>query len=107
VTLVLGGTLITVLRRHAGELYLTRPAVLGLLLLGVQLGLGLAAYLSRRASPDWPQPLKPIVTVTVAHVACGALVLATVVVLTLRVHRRLRPAPAGFEVPVTPREMTT
>jgi heme a synthase len=107
VTLVLGGTLITVLRRHARERYLTRPAMLGLLLLGLQLCLGLAAYLSRQAAPDWPQPLKPIVTVTVAHVACGALVLATTVVLTLRVFRRLRPAQAAFEVSATPRASTT
>jgi hypothetical protein len=35
----------------------------------------------------------------VAHVACGALVLATIVVLTLRVYRRLRPARAAFGVP--------
>jgi len=107
VTIVLGGTLITVLRRHAGERYLTRPAVLGLVLLGAQLCLGLAAYLSRRASPDWPQPLKPIVTVTVAHVACGALVLATIVVLTLRVYKRLRPARMGFEVAATPSASVT
>jgi cytochrome c oxidase assembly protein subunit 15 len=98
VTLVLGGTLITVLRRHAKDAYLARPAMLGAVLLVMQLCLGLAAYLSRRASPDDPQPLKPMVTITVAHVACGALVLATIVVLTLRVYRRLRPARAAFEV---------
>jgi heme a synthase len=107
VTLVLGGTLITVLRRHWQERYLARPAMLGLLLLATQLCLGLAAYLSRRASPDWPQPLKPIVAVTVAHVACGALVLACTVVLTLRVYRRLRPAQVAFEVPARPREIAT
>ncbi|HEV2915992.1 MAG TPA: COX15/CtaA family protein [Pyrinomonadaceae bacterium] len=99
VTLMLGGTLITVLRRHGREAYLARPAMVGAALLALQLGLGLATYLARRASPDAPQPLKPIVTITVAHVACGALVLATIVVLALRVFRQLRPARAAFEVP--------
>jgi hypothetical protein len=69
-----------------------------MLLLGLQLCLGLAAYLARRASPDDPQPLKPTVMITVAHVACGALVLATIVVLTLRVYRRLRPMRAAYGV---------
>jgi cytochrome c oxidase assembly protein subunit 15 len=99
VTVTLGGTLLTVLRRHPDEAYLSRPAMLGAALLVLQLGLGLATYLARRASPEAPQPLKPIVTITVAHVACGALVLATIVVLTLRVHKRLRPASAVFKVP--------
>jgi heme A synthase len=98
VTLTLGGTLLTVLRRHSNDAYLSRPAMLAAVLLVLQLGLGLATYLARRASPEAPQPLKPIVTITVAHVACGALVLATIVVLTLRVHRRLRPASAVFKV---------
>jgi cytochrome c oxidase assembly protein subunit 15 len=99
VTLVAGGTLITVMRRHAGDAYLSRPALLGVVLLGLQLCLGLSAYLARRASPDDPQPLKPMVMITVAHVACGALVLATIVVLTLRVYRRLSPAHITFGVP--------
>jgi cytochrome c oxidase assembly protein subunit 15 len=107
VTIVAGGTLITVLRRHRGTAYLSRPAMLGAVLLVTQLCLGVAAYLSRRTSPDWPQPLKPVVTVTVAHVACGALLLATTVVLTLRVFRRLRPARKAFEVAATPHRATT
>ncbi|HEX8141879.1 MAG TPA: COX15/CtaA family protein [Pyrinomonadaceae bacterium] len=107
VTLVAGGTLITVLRRRAAERYLSRPAMLGAALLALQLCLGLAAYLARRASPDDPQPLKPMVTITVAHVACGALVLATIVVLTLRVFRRLKPARAAFGVSAAPHSATS
>jgi cytochrome c oxidase assembly protein subunit 15 len=106
VTMVAGGTLITVMRRHARDAYLARPAMLGALLLVLQLCLGLAAYLARRASPDDPQPLKPMVTITVAHVACGALLLATIVVLGLRVYRRLRPSRATFGV-TTARSATT
>ena len=51
--------------------------------------LGVAAYLTRAASPYDPQPLNPMITVTVSHVACGALVFATTIVLTLRVFRVL------------------
>ncbi|MBA3804496.1 MAG: COX15/CtaA family protein [Acidobacteria bacterium] len=108
VTLVLGGTLLTVLRRYGKESYLSRPALLGSALLVLQLCLGLLTYLARRASPDAPQPLKPIVTITVAHVACGALVLAIIVVLTLRVNRLLSSgARARFEVSPSARRATT
>ena len=92
VTLILGGAAIAVLRRHKGESFLTRPAMLALVLLVVQLCLGLAAYLTRLASPNDPQPLNPMIGITVAHVACGALVFATTIVLTLRTYRVL---PAG------------
>jgi cytochrome c oxidase assembly protein subunit 15 len=92
VTLILGSAGLLVLRRHRGQPFLTRPATIALLLLVVQLFLGLAAYLTRTASPNDPQPLNPMVGVTVAHVACGALVFATTIVLTLRVFKVLRPA---------------
>jgi cytochrome bd-type quinol oxidase subunit 1 len=49
-----------------------------------------AAYLTRSASPDAPQPLNPMVAITVAHVACGALVFATTIVLMLRAFRVLK-----------------
>ena len=81
-----------VLRRYRGEPFLTRPALIALGLLVVQLSLGVAAYIVRAASPNDPQPLNPMVGVTVAHVACGALVFATTIVLTLRVFKVLRPA---------------
>jgi cytochrome c oxidase assembly protein subunit 15 len=90
VTLVLGATLTTVVLRHRTEKYLTRPALMVAALLLVQLLLGLAAYIARTASPYDPQPLKPMVAVTVSHVACGALVFATTIVLTLRVFRIVR-----------------
>jgi cytochrome c oxidase assembly protein subunit 15 len=90
VTLVLGLTILTVLMRHRGERYLARPAFVALALLVVQLLLGLAAYITRTASPYDPQPLNPMIAVTVAHVACGALVFATTIVLTLRVFKVLR-----------------
>jgi len=92
VTLLLGSAALLVLRRYRDEPFLTKPATVALALLVVQLFLGLAAYITRTASPNDPQPLNPMVGVTVAHVACGALVFATTIVLTLRVFRVLRPA---------------
>lgn len=90
VTLSLSVTAMTVLLRHREEKFLTRPVAIALGLLFVQLMLGVAAYVTRAASPYDPQPLNPMITVTVSHVACGALVFATTIVLTLRVFRVLR-----------------
>jgi cytochrome c oxidase assembly protein subunit 15 len=98
VTLALGSAALTTLRRHRGEGFLTRPAVIALALLAVQLGLGIAAYMTRIASPKDPQPLNPMISITVAHVACGALVFVTTIVLTLRTYRVL---PATAEQPYT------
>lgn len=95
VTLLLGSAALMILRRHGSETFLARPAKVALSLLALQLGLGVAAYLTRLASPNDPQPLKPMVVITVAHVACGALVFATTTVLTLRAFKVLRgPEPA-------------
>jgi heme a synthase len=90
VTFVVGTTVLIVLMRHRTESYLTRPALFVSVLLVGQLLLGLAAYVTRSASPYDPQPLTPMVAVTVAHVAGGALVFATTIVLTLRSYRYLR-----------------
>ncbi len=87
VTLILGATIVTTLLRYRGDKYLTRPAVFAAAVLFVQLGLGLAAYVTRSRSPYDPQPLTPMVAITVAHVACGALVFASTIVLTLRAFR--------------------
>jgi cytochrome c oxidase assembly protein subunit 15 len=90
VTLLLGSAAWTILRRHPSETFLARPAKVAVSLLALQLGLGVAAYLTRVASPNDPQPLNPMVGITVAHVACGALVFATTIVLTLRAFKVLR-----------------
>jgi cytochrome c oxidase assembly protein subunit 15 len=87
VTLILGVTIMTALLRYRTEKYLVRPAMIAAALLVVQLGLGLSAYITRVASPYDPQPLTPMVAVTVAHVAGGALVFATTIVFTLRAFR--------------------
>src|SRR5262245_34396773 len=89
VTIALGIATTTVLRRHNDEPFLTRPAVVALVLLAVQLSLGIAAYITRLKSPNDPQPLNPMISITVAHVACGALVFVSTIVLTLRTYRVL------------------
>ena len=89
VTIALGSASLAVLRRHKDEKFLTRPAMMALLLLLVQLSLGIAAFVTRLKSPDDPQPLNPMISITVAHVACGALVFVSTIVLTLRTYRIL------------------
>lgn len=91
VTSLIGVTAAVVIRRHRSERYLTRPAKLGFGLLVAQLGLGVAAYLARLASASDPQPLEPMISLTVAHLLVGALTLATLVVLTLRCHQVIAP----------------
>ena len=67
-----------------------RPAVLLLFLLMIQLCLGFAAFLTRVIwGADAPQPESAMVLSTVAHVAVGALLLATTAVLTLQVWRHV------------------
>jgi cytochrome c oxidase assembly protein subunit 15 len=76
-----------------------RPAVLLLFLLVIQLCLGFAAFLTRVVwGPDAPQPELSMVLATVAHLATGALLLATTAVLSLQVWRHA-PAAQKQEVP--------
>jgi cytochrome c oxidase assembly protein subunit 15 len=100
VTVLLGSVALVILRRHSSEGFLTRPAKVALLLLILQLFLGIAAYITRVASPNDPQPLNPMVGITAAHVACGALVFATTIVLTLRAFKVLRSRAPSFEFAV-------
>lgn len=103
VTLLLGTAALLILRRHASETFLTRPAKLALSLLALQLCLGIAAYITRMASPNDPQPLNPMVGITVAHVACGALVFATTIVLTLRTFKVLRAHESAYSFAASPK----
>jgi cytochrome c oxidase assembly protein subunit 15 len=94
VTIALGMATLTVLQRHKDEKFLARPALIALVLLFVQLSLGIAAYVTRLKSPGDPQPLNPMISITVAHVACGALVFVSTIILTLRTYRVLPARPA-------------
>src|ERR1700752_3191861 len=57
VTLMLGSASLSVLRRHPESRFLTRAAKLALAVLGVQLCLWIAAYMTRLASPNDAEPL--------------------------------------------------
>lgn len=78
-----------VLRRESADAWLRRPAALILGLIAVQLALGAATIWSAKH-----------VVPTTFHVATGAAILGTAVVLTLRVHRRFAPAlPEAASLP--------
>ena len=98
VTLALITTIASVTLRFRNETYLARPSSVAAVLLLVQLGLGVAAYITRLRSPYDPQPLTPMVAVTVAHVACGALVFAATIVLTLRVFKIVRANQSEYRL---------
>lgn len=84
-------TTVIVIRRHGPDAFLTRPAAAGLILLVIQVCLGMAAYFARVASLNDPQPIEPMISLTVAHLVVGALTLASALVLALRCHRVLAP----------------
>ena len=95
VTIVLSWTAIRALTQYARIPAVKRPAVTMLCLMIAQLCLGFAAFLARVAwGHDALQPELPMVTSTVAHVAVGALLLATTVVLAVQVWRHV---PVAFE----------
>ncbi len=95
VSFVLAWTAIRALTVYPNIEAVRRPAVLVLSLLITQLCLGFTAFLTRVAwGRDAVQPELPMVISTVAHVATGALLLATTVVLAIQVWRHV---PVAFE----------
>ena len=88
VTAMVLWTCIRVLSRYGWVTQLRKPASALLVLLFVQLSLGFGAYLTRAVwGRGAPRPEMAMVLTTVAHVAVGALVLATTVVLAIQAHR--------------------
>jgi heme a synthase len=99
VALVLTWTAIRAIGQFSEIDAIRRPAVALLFLVVIQLCLGFAAFLTRVVwGVDAPQPQFWMVVSTVAHVAVGALLLATMVVMTLQVWRHL-PSPQKQELP--------
>jgi cytochrome c oxidase assembly protein subunit 15 len=95
VAIVLTWTSVRALSRYSGLDAVRRPAITLLSLLIAQLCLGFVAFLTRVAwGHDAVQPELPMVVSTVAHVAVGALLLATTVVLAAQVWLRV---PVGEE----------
>ena len=90
VAIVLTWTCVRALSRYSGLDAVRRPAITLLSLLIAQLCLGFVAFLTRVAwGHDAVQPELPMVVSTVAHVAVGALLLATTVVLAAQVWLRV------------------
>ena len=90
VTVVLCWTIVRILTRYGNVDHLRKPAELLLALLMLQLGLGFFAYLTRITwGHDAVQPMQIMVVSTVAHVAGGALVLASAVVLAIQSRRMI------------------
>jgi cytochrome c oxidase assembly protein subunit 15 len=106
VSFVLAWTAIRALSVYAKIEAVRRPAIVMLSLLITQLCLGFTAFLTRVAwGRSAVQPELPMVVSTVAHVAVGALLLATTVVLAIQVWRHV---PVAFEerVPQTQRNVS-
>jgi heme a synthase len=81
---------VRVLIRQAGHDALRRSALVLLFTTFLQIFLGIAAYMSRLATAEAPQPMPIMLGFTVAHVAVGALTLASSVVLAIQVFRHVR-----------------
>ena len=104
VAFVLGWTAVRALSMYSKIDAIRQPAVVMLSLLIAQLCLGFVAFLTRVAwGKDAVQPELPMVIATVSHVAVGALLLATTVVLAIQVWRHV---PIKFEerIPSAERE---
>lgn len=81
---------ITTLKRHRKVPQLARPAGALLFLLALQIKLGFSSYVTRVVwNHGISAPLASMVVATVAHVACGALVLVTAVILAIQIHRHV------------------
>jgi heme a synthase len=95
VSFVLAWTAVRALTVYSNIEAVRRPAILMLSLVIAQLCLGFTAFLTRVSwGRDSVQPELPMVISTVTHVAVGALLLASAVILAIQVWRH---APVAFE----------
>jgi cytochrome c oxidase assembly protein subunit 15 len=95
VSFVLAWTAVRALSLYSHIQSVRQPAILMLSLVITQLCLGFTAFLTRVAwGKDAVQPELPMVVSTVAHVAVGALLLATTVILAIQVWIHV---PVAFE----------
>jgi len=95
VAVVLAWTAIRAISVYSEVEAIKRPAIMMLGLMVAQLCLGFLAFITRVMwGKDAAQPELPMVVATVVHVAVGALLLATTVVLAIQVWRHV---PVAFE----------
>ena len=86
-TLLIPALSARILSRHAGQPALTRPILWLGGLLGLQLLLGVGAYVGRLNGFELPYPTVSALAVPVAHRLTGTVLLAVSLVLTLRAYR--------------------
>jgi cytochrome c oxidase assembly protein subunit 15 len=99
VAIVLAWTSVRAVSRYSAIDSVRRPAITVLALMITQLCLGFVAFLTRVAwGHDAVQPEFPMVVSTVAHVAVGALLLATTAVLAVQAWRH-SPAAVREHIP--------
>jgi cytochrome c oxidase assembly protein subunit 15 len=91
---------VTARLRRTGDAVATPAARVLLALLGVQVLLGVGAYLARFSAVWIPGGQVTMLAVPVAHRLAGGLILAAAVVLAVRVLAGSRPIPAA--IPTTP-----
>ena len=93
---------VRILLHYADHPALRKSALAMLAITLVQVFLGIAAYMSRIATVDAPQPMPIMILFTVIHVATGALTMAASVIAAIQVYRNVRPeqqfAPQGVAV---------
>jgi cytochrome c oxidase assembly protein subunit 15 len=87
---------VRILIRHSDHAPLRNSALILLSIAVTQVFLGIAAYMSRIATLDAPQPMAVMVSFTVAHVAVGALTMAASAVMAAQVFRNVRSQPAEY-----------
>jgi cytochrome c oxidase assembly protein subunit 15 len=106
VSFVLAWTAIRAISVYSNIDAVRQPAIVMLSLLIAQLCLGFTAFLTRVAwGRNAVQPELPMVASTVAHVAVGALLLATTVVLAIQVWRHV-PAALTERLPQAQRDVS-
>jgi cytochrome c oxidase assembly protein subunit 15 len=106
VSFVLAWTAIRAISVYSNIDAVRQPAIVMLSLLITQLCLGFTAFLTRVAwGSSAAQPELPMVASTVAHVAVGALLLATTVALAIQVWRHV-PAALAERVPQSQRDVS-
>jgi heme a synthase len=99
VSIAVPWVLLRVLKDFRHESRLTRTAWLFAGLVFAQVALGIGSYWEIWTNLDAPQPLPPVVYITTAHVAVGALVLAASMALTFEAYRLISVPQARDEAP--------
>jgi len=102
VTLLVAWLVTRIARKFSDQPALLKPALLLGALVMLQLSLGMGAYLVKTAGRSAPQPMPPVVNMTTAHVAVGALVLVISLYLTYQTYRFLGAPTEAVKIASAP-----